>query len=384
MTCKTQLGPAGSARRSFRGGVRDGGFTLVELLVVIAIIGVLIALLLPAVQAAREAARRAQCTNNLKQIGLALHSYHDVNKSLPFLCGGTGAGSDFGTYNTWSPTSTNAYRQSGFVGMLPYMEQQVLYEQFSQNNFSPGGWCDVANSPVYAKIPGFFCPSDPNSQQYERGARNYMMSMGDWTMQHHDALRGVANPRGPFGAIRHAGRGTCYKFADITDGLSNTVAFSERVVGAAMADVKGGFAQSSDVVAGTTKPPDMLDIVPLGCKNVTITGNRYATPATGNVSGRYYSDGSSAATGFNTILPPNSPSCAASNISPDESRIIAPPTSYHPGGANVSMLDGSVQFISETIHSGDLTKGLVQSGVSPYGVWGALGSRDGGEAVAYP
>jgi prepilin-type processing-associated H-X9-DG protein len=352
-------------------------------LVVIAIIGILIALLLPAVQAAREAARRAECTNKLKQIGLAAHSYHDVNRSLPFLCGGTGNGSDFGAYNTWATTGTNAFRQAGFVGLLPYLEQQTVYNMFSSRNFSPGGWVDIANSPVYMKIPTFFCPSDPTAETYARGARNYMMSMGDWTMQHHDASRGI-QPRGPFGAARHANVGFCYNFAHVTDGLSNTVAFSERVVGADIANVKGGFAQSSGVVAGGTGLPGMLAIVPLNCKSVAISGSRYTTPASGDLTGRYYSDGSSVAAGFNTILPPNSPSCAAAGTASQESRIIAPPTSFHPGGANVCMLDGSVQFVSETIDCGDLTKGLVQSGKSPYGVWGALGSRNGGESVAFP
>ena len=364
--------------------LRKPAFTLVELLVVIAIIGILIALLLPAVQAAREAARRSQCTNNLKQIGLGVHNYHDVNKSLPFLCGGTGAGGGFGTYNIWAPNGTNAFRQSGFVGLLPYVEQQAVYDMFASNNFSPGGWVDVPNSPVYAKISAFYCPSDPTAQEFPRGARNYMMSMGDWTMQHHDAARNVPNPRGPFGITREANRGTCYKFAHVTDGLSNTVAFSERVVGTDIRKLKGGFAAVSGLHPGATVLDAMLAIVPLNCKSAPIVNSLYTTPASGDVTGRYYSDGSMVAAGFNTILPPNSPSCAPTGTPTQESRILAPPTSNHPGGANVCMLDGSVQFISDTIDCGDLTRGLVKAGPSPYGVWGALGSRDGREAVTLP
>ena len=368
------------------------GFTLVELLVVIAIIGILIALLLPAVQAAREAARRSQCTNNLKQLGVALHNYHDTHKSLPFLCGGTGAWPEagaavYGTYWTLSPTSTSAYRLSGFVSLLPYIEQQAVYDMSSSNNFSPGGWCDVANSPVYARIPAFFCPSDPGGDRHTRPGRNYMMSMGDWTMQHHDAGRGRENPRGPFGTTRHENAGNCYGFASIRDGLSNTAAFSERVVGKDMADEMGGFSNSAGVFAGGVSGAAMLPIVPLECKNVAMVNHKYVTPDTGgadSLTGRFWSDGSSVSSGFNTILPPNSPSCAAASTTAVESRIIAPPTSYHPGGANVCMVDGSVQFISETINSGDLTLGLVESGPSNYGVWGALGSRDGGEVVSLP
>ena len=373
---------------SVRRTARPAGFTLVELLVVIAIIGILIALLLPAVQAAREAARRSQCTNNLKQLGVALHNYVDTNKKLPFLCGGTG---DFpndppwGDYQHCTPTSTSAYRLSGFVSLLPFMEQQAVYDMSSDNNFSPGGWCDVANSPVYAKISGFFCPSDGDVNSYARGARNYMMSMGDWTMQHHDAARNVPNPRGPFGITRQEGSGRCYGFASVTDGLSNTAAFSERVVGSQqMAEIKGGFAAVAGLFPGSTSGTAMLPIVPLNCMNAAIVNHRYSTPSSGNTTGQYWSDGAIVASGFNTILPPNAPSCAPAGTATQESRLLVPPTSNHPGGANVCMLDGSVQFISETIDTGDLTLGLVQSGASNYGVWGAIGSRAGGEPVSLP
>ncbi|TVS12521.1 MAG: DUF1559 domain-containing protein [Planctomycetaceae bacterium] len=360
------------------------GFTLVELLVVIAIIGVLVALLLPAVQAAREAARRTQCSNNLKQLGLALHNYQDTYNSLPFICGGTGDGGGFGQHGCWAPHCTSAFRLSGFVGLLPYIEQQAVYDMSAQNNFSPGGWVDVPNSPVYAKIPGFFCPSDPSAQDHARGRRNYKMSMGDWTMQHHDASRNIPNPRGPFGIIRQANVGVTSRFASVTDGLSNTIAFSERVVGVSINRFKGGYAQSAGVHAGATTGDDMLAIVPLDCMNTPVVNNVYSNPSTGNTSGQFWSDGAMTASGFNTILPPNSPSCTAMGVASQESRIIAPPTSQHPGGVNAVMLDGAVKFISDTIDSGDLTHGLVRSGRSPYGVWGALGSRDGGESVSLP
>ena len=379
-------------RKCRRLRISTRGFTLVELLVVIAIIGILIALLLPAVQAAREAARRSQCTNNLKQIGLACQNYHDVYKSLPFICGGTGAWpltgvEGFGDYQHFGPGSTSAYRLSGFVSLLPFMEQQPIYDMSSSNNFSPGGWCNVADSPVYAQISSFFCPSDPNSPGYPRGARNYMMSMGDWTMWHHDANAGVENPRGPFGIIRHAGAGRCYRLASIVDGLSNTIGFSERVVGDKMAAVQGGFSNSASVLPGNTTGSAMLAVVPLDCMNVGIVNKSYTDPDSGgtdSLTGRFWSDGCMPASGFNTILPPNSPSCSSSATTAVESRILAPPTSKHPGGCNVCMLDGSVQFISETIDCGNLSLGLVTAGTSNYGVWGALGSRDGGEAASLP
>ena len=361
---------------------RRRGFTLIELLVVIAIIAVLIALLLPAVQQAREAARQTQCKNNLKQIGLATHNYQSTFSSLPFICGGTGQGTSFGAFGTWGPGGTSGYRLSGFVSLLPFMEQTAIYNLSANNNFSPIGAAHIENSPTDQKITEFFCPSDGEAQGYQYGARNYMMSMGDWTMQHHDAVRGVENPRGPFGIVQNDGLGKTYDFASIHDGLSNTVAFSERVVGQNIADVKGGFAQASGLFPGTTTGAAMLPIVPLNCKVVATTNGRYTNPSTGNLTGRHWSDGAMSDCGFNTILPPNSSSCANSGTPSQESRILAPPTSYHTGGANVCMLDGSVRFVSESINSGNLSLGLVASGNSNYGVWGAMGSRSGGEAVS--
>ncbi len=360
------------------------GFTLVELLVVIAIIGVMVGLLLPAVQAAREAARRMACSNNQRQLGLGLHNYHDTFNRLPVFVGGTGAGGDFGPHGAFSPNHTNAFRQTGIVGLLPFIEQAPLYSQFAANNFSPGGWVDVQNSPIYTKVPGLLCPSDGNSASRARAARNYMMSMGDWTMQHHDAARNFRNPRGPFGTSRQPGLGWYSTFGSITDGLSNTIGFSERVVSDSIGRFKGGFAQSSGVFPGTSTGAAALPIVPLDCRSTVVLNNVYQTPSSGDATGLYWSDGATPANGFNTILPPNSPSCADPGSPTQESRLIAPPTSNHPGGALVCLLDGSVTFVSDSIDCGNLSLGLVQGGRSNYGVWGALGSREGGETVTLP
>jgi len=140
-------------------------FTLVELLVVIAIIGILIALLLPAVQSAREAARRSQCSNHLKQIGLALHNYESAYGSFPFRMGGTGTG-------TSDLTNTNAGQISGWVPLLPFMEQAPLYEQIKAGaGYKPygpyGGIYGFA--PWCATIPGLLCPSDPRSSIKKTG-----------------------------------------------------------------------------------------------------------------------------------------------------------------------------------------------------------------------
>lgn len=359
-------------------------FTLVELLVVIAIIGILVGLLLPAVQAAREAARRMQCSNNLRQLGLAIHNYADASKKIPVLCGGTGNGGGFGAYDVFGPGGTNAYRMSGFIGLLPYMEQTPLYELLASNNFSPGGWFTVSGSPADKKIPGFICPSDAIGPGLNRGVRNYMMSMGDWSMQHHDAARNWPNPRGAFGTTRQAGVGSTCNFASISDGLSNTIALSERCVGDNSSRFKGGFAAVNSLKIGDDIGATSLNIVPLDCKSTPIVNGVYSAPATGDWTGNWWMDGCTPATGFNTILPPNSPSCSSSSQPTQESRVIAPPTSNHTGGATVAMFDGSVAFISNSIDSGNLSLGLVQSGMSNYGVWGALGSRSGSEVGSLP
>ena len=358
------------------------GFTLVELLVVIAIIGILVGLLLPAVQAAREAARRMQCSNNIRQLALAIHNYHDAAKKIPILCGGTGTGGDFGPYNVFGPGGTNAFRMSGFIGLLPYIEQGPLYESLASNNFSPGGWFIVANTPAEKKVPGFVCPSDAVAPSFSRGVRNYMMSMGDWSMQHHDAARDWKNPRGAFGTTRQNGVGYHCTFGSIIDGLSNTIALSERCVGDNIAKVKGGFAAVASVKIGNDIGANSLAVIPLDCKSTPIVNGVYSAPASGDVTGAWWMDGATVTSGFNTILPPNSPSCSATSQPTQESRIIAPPTSNHTGGATVAMFDGSVMFISNSIDSGNLASPLVQAGVSPYGVWGALGSRDGAEVAS--
>ncbi len=207
---------------------RKSGFTLIELLVVIAIIAILIALLLPAVQQAREAARRTQCKNNLKQLGLALHNYHDVFGRFTFKKGGTA--------RPLAPCHTgNAERLSGFVGLLPYFDQAPLYNQISAGGApatstcsasvvgqpvaagGPCGWC--AWSVWDVTIPGMLCPTDPRATTVRE--HNYAFCMGDQMTATNAANRA---DRGVFGGQRQ-----CITIAQIVDGTSNTIAMSERV-----------------------------------------------------------------------------------------------------------------------------------------------------------
>lgn len=346
----------------------QGAFTLVELLVVIAIIGILIALLLPAVQAAREAARRTQCTNNLKQLGVGLQNYHDAHKSFPFGIGGTG---------TTSINQGNWARASGFIPLLPYVEQQAMYNQIRTGGggippYGPHAWLSWAAWDY--TLPALNCPSDAGGMRSSsKRNSNYAFSRGDSVT---GLNSNTSTTRGIFGQMSTSTVG----IRDVLDGTSNTVAMSERVkhrdntigkVGSAVA-VREGIAMGINVQNG---PGQCL---------ATVNGMYYINPK--NVKGFWgclWTDGHMERVGFNTVLPPNAPSCAAGgNVNADSTTGVYPPTSYHPGGALVVMCDGSGRFITDGIDTGNLGWKPVKSGPSPYGAWGAMGSRDGQEGRA--
>ena len=335
-------------------------FTLVELLVVIAIIGILIALLLPAVQAAREAARRSQCTNHLKQLGLALHNYHDTYGSFPFRQGGT------------PQQDHNWERRSGFVGLLPFIEQAPLYQTIS-NRFTQGGttypawgpppW-DGNYTPWDAQVPALLCPSDPNGNKNstDHGRTNYRFSTGDTINDN----TGRTNNRGLFPY-----RNVC-KFRDVTDGTSNTIAMSERGLGP---------NAGRKIIAAVAMGIPGIDTNPTLCLDTRDTNGMYKSSVSiRDGSGARWCDGVPLYTGFSTVFAPNSPSCMY-DTNWDGNWGIFAPSSYHPGGVNGVMADGAVRFFSETINTGNLSAANVTSGPSPYGVWGAFGSKDGGEVV---
>ena len=212
-------------------------FTLVELLVVIAIIGVLVGLLLPAVQAAREAARRMSCSNNFKQIGLAIHNYHDAYEQLPKQKTGTGIGS--GSGNWWTDDADrNRGQLSMLVGALPFMEGQALWEQISNplDGFNAMGPTPSRDdySPWQTELPTLRCPSDPGVGLPSYGRTNYVACMGDsiWAMSHGDRLADLSVDTGPARHSRAAQRGAFVAhqrmaFRDILDGLSNTIVMGE-------------------------------------------------------------------------------------------------------------------------------------------------------------
>ncbi|MBC7351906.1 MAG: DUF1559 domain-containing protein [Thermogutta sp.] len=350
---------------------RGRGFTLVELLVVIAIIGILIALLLPAVQAAREAARRSQCTNNLKQLGLALHNYHDVhNRFVPLKAGTTGA----------SPWDDNNNGQlCGLIPLTPFLEQRALWDAITAGGtldngtptkpFGPAAW-RTDYWPFRQQVPTLLCPSDPaygKKSSGEQGFNNYHFNVGD-----HINRNAYDRPnRGPFAHFYWA------SFSDITDGSSNTFGMIERSIYTKTGAIRGDGVAN---LAGIDQNPTL-------CLATKGQNGMYASGYTlhsEKVVGRRWADGRPYWNGVTTVLPPNSPSCLGTANSWEWG--IFSPSSYHPGGVNALLMDGSVRFISETIDTGNLAAPQPGNGggPSPYGVWGALGSMAGGEPVSAP
>ncbi len=351
---------------------RDRAFTLVELLVVITIIGILIALLLPAVQAAREAARRSQCTNNLKQLGLALLGYHDTYNTFPYLHGGTG-GTD-----PWNNGNNGQF--SGLAVLTPYLDQAQLWSAIQAGGYNdagtikyppqgPAGWSS-SFPPFRAQIPALLCPSDGGAGQRDfsntQGRNDYALSVGDSINDN-----AYGQNRGLFSSGRFR------PIADVRDGTSNTIAMAERAVCTVSNAIRGGTV---------TSVGDTISSNPTVCLNTADparAGFYRSTFTRSDVTGRFWIDGRPASLGVTMVLPPNSPSCVH-NANNWEWGIYSS-TSWHPGGVNVVMVDGSVHFITETIDTGNLGAGQptgVQ--VSPYGVWGDLGSVAGSETFTSP
>ncbi len=324
-------------------------FTLIELLVVIAIIAILIALLLPAVQQAREAARRSSCKSNLKQFGIALHNYHDTFGALPYRSGGP---------------ATAGNRLSGMVSLLPYIEQANVFEAIYAGDNSggvpvPWGWdtdSGAIPNPYTTEITVLNCPSNPaHSSTDSVGKHAYHFSAGDsWNVN-------SSNPRGLFGL------GSSVKFRDVTDGTSNTIAMTER-----------RFPVNSNDV-GRTARDGGNHTVPNDCAAEFNAATGQYVGSHADWSGRRWPDGGGGFSAVNTCLPPNGPQCAHNNHDAQNGFYTA--SSFHTGGVQVVMTDGAVRFISENIDAGNQGTASPTSGVSPYGVWGALGSKAGGEVL---
>ena len=349
-------------------------FTLIELLVVIAIIAILIALLLPAVQQAREAARRTQCKNNLKQIGLAIHNYHDVYMTAPFGC----------TMSDQPRGGMDHRRFSGHLALLPFIDNAPAYEQVAallDSGAASNPWAGNVDN-ILTQVPHLLCPSDGTAVDGDEDRRcrsNYMFCYGDnaWDTNPDWAGNG-GRARGFFMGQQGNGLGGVRRFRDITDGLSNTVAIGERIKAKNQANsIKTGATTTTVANGGRNNPADCVASVDSQGVYTNVGDNRGS-----RLAGVRAYDGAPPFAGCNTIIPPNGPSCKNGNDNQHDRDGIMTMTSQHTGGAQVLLGDGSVRFISENIDSGNLTAAAPTGGTpSPYGVWGSLGSVQGGEVI---
>jgi prepilin-type N-terminal cleavage/methylation domain-containing protein len=353
--------------------LRWAGFTLIELLVVIAIIAILVALLLPAVQQVREAARKSQCQDHLHNLAVALHSYESAHKMLPYGCSHT---------DYWGGAGPR--RLSGHVLILPFIEQKPLYDQIASRQFGGGTtnapW-DAGFQPYRAEIDLLMCPSDSRStRDQDLGKTNYAYSRGDSLWDNNRwAGNGGRGMRGMFcnmGDGQDGNNGRMVKFADVTDGMSNTIAMAEIV------QAKDGSRLVADGGMAVDLPAAFRETNPSLClQQINATTREY----TGNMNwsgGTRWPDGAVAITGCTTILGPNKAACHHGGG--DENDGAFEPRSRHPGGAQVVLGDAKVAFISENIDVGNSAAAPVAAGRSPYGVWGALGSVSGNETARVP
>lgn len=401
------------------------GFTLVELLVVIAIIGILVGLLLPAVQAAREAARRMSCSNNFKQIGIGIHNYHAAYKQLPK----HGTGTNTEPHNTgatqhWRNTNVcNRERLSMLVPILPFVEQQALWEQiFHPNGSRSDGnlmaaigtptnpWPPMGPTPDriqyipwFTEIPTFRCPSDPGVGLPALGRTNYGACLGDsiwWAQLGGGNVRRVVTN----GSARHA-RASCRgffvtaydsKFRDTLDGLSNTVAMGEMITALQDGDKRGNGVATNGGNSGPFGNAQLRNNPSICEDNGYINPERpgFWLPEWQQRNRRNFARGHRWACALPimstvmTILPPNRETCGRYNAL--GTTLVASMSSRHQGGAHILMGDGAVVFMTDSVEAGNSrapnvwrngTGTALPGSPSPYGLWGALGTRASSETV---
>jgi prepilin-type processing-associated H-X9-DG protein len=329
----------------------------------------------------------------LKQFSIALHNYHDTNDSFP-----AGNSRIRNVYTPSGGTATTS-RWNGYSPLLmlmPFYEQVAIYTE-ATTGANAGKDPNSGNGyPWNTTVTILLCPSDSNGTKQD-GRVSYVFSLGDWPDKNNDnntaTIFKPANPRGLF--VRCVGPGSVDSWASVwygmnalSDGTSNTIVFSERSVTSDRNTIRGAYKlnatgmnnANTDIAAGTG---GALAVTVQGCleerdkKGYKTTGG--AIQQTDHFGTRW-GDGRGPSS-FSTILPPNSPSCSGAGLDYD-ARMMVAASSYHSGGVNASLADGSVRFFSETINFGNITATTtpVTGGESPFGVWGALGSINGGES----
>lgn len=380
-------------------GDNRSGFTLVELLVVIAIIGVLVAMLLPAIQAARAAATRTECMNRVKQLSLAFHNFHDTHQRFP--C--QGYDPIWMSYKNPAGTVIGNVQEFGFLTLLlPFIERSDAYDLIKNHCETraaastsvdlPQGYFFTRDTEIL--VEAYHCPADlyaglgrvavkhPDGTNRLDGANSrtsYHGCWGDIQCKYDNAQinRGVMT----------SGNYRINSMGSVSDGTSNSIALGEALC------TRGEFNIETAVKLAVVSTTNSENYTPQMCKE--LKGSDGTLKQIGGADRGYGGRGNrwasrrGAYSGFHTILPPNSPACGRDGSTTQyivEQKIFGTMTSNHSGGAVAGLLDGSVRFISETIDTGDMTQLPVESytGASHYGVWGAMGSINGGEAIGGP
>ena len=400
---------------------------MIELLVVIAIIGILAGLLLPAIQQAREAARRMNCTSNIRQLGLAMMNYEQSFRQLVSL------NSPWGRARSTAQYTINYYRFTGMIGLLPFIEQAPLYTNIhngmiarvnGQNLvFGPYGseflgtvpagsnataaapqnpW-DTQYPPNRTQIPILKCPSDPSQVQSNslnnRGRTNYGFSLGDGQIGQRSEGLETETTRGCFQ------QNFAFGLQSVTDGTSNTVMFGELATPESLANAiqNKGFTANNARIQGRRNyqlswQADMKGLDVNVCKQKAVGGIYTGAQPLWDNSGVKWVDTLPCYTAMSTIIGPNGAGCTPTNQGFGEGDGIYTGGSYHFGGINVVLFDGSSQLISDSISTENTNASQTEAdyyspgrtgttstpnwyGPSPFGVWGAMGTRSGGEST---